>query len=58
MKLNHCLGESGTTEFDALLQLSADGNSFTITNKVLLRNAHVITADNSLIEIQKKKFKE
>ena len=46
VKLNHCLAEDGYTEFDSLMQLSADGETFEISNKIPLENAHLVTADS------------
>ena len=57
VKLNHCLREKGPTEFEALLQLSEDGEHFTITNKIPLKNAHLRTADKYHIENEKFKVK-
>ena len=34
VKLNHNLRTEGPTEFDALLHLEKDGDTFTITNKI------------------------
>ena len=50
IKLNHSLAESSTsTEFDAILQLSQDGDYFQITNKIPLIDAYLRTADDTLI---------
>ena len=53
VKLNHCLAVTAPTEFEAFMQLSEDGNSFEIINKIPMMNSHIITADKSLIEIEK-----
>ena len=49
VKLNHCLAESAPTEFDSIMQLSQDDDCFTITNKIPLKNAYLMTADDALI---------
>ena len=59
IKLNQSLAESSTsTEFDAILQLSQDGGYFQITNKIPLIDAYLRTADDTLIQIEKKKIKD
>ena len=58
VKLNHCLTVSAPTEFESFMQLSADGDYFQITNKIPKINGHLITADKSLIEIEKQKNKQ
>ena len=57
-KLNHCLAEREPTEFDSIMQLSENGRTFTITNKIPSRNAHLKTADSFLVEHEKLKCKD
>ena len=43
VKLNHCMNDSwtDTTQFDAYMQLSADGDFMQIVKKVPLRNMFI-----------------
>jgi len=44
---------SGITEFDSLLLLGSNADTFTITNKKPLKNSHFRSADRSQVEYER-----